>query len=178
MSQMAAPLRVLERRAIPSGERGVTGATLPRMAALIREARVLPMVRGIAARAASGCGPTDAACRVKRVYRWACAHMRFVPDTRGVELLHTAQALIATIRQAGVAPGDCDDYAILLASLLESVGTRTRLKAVSVEPPPVARLVHVFVEAHVPRVGGWVRLDPLGRQYRAEAFTRAVVQEV
>jgi transglutaminase-like putative cysteine protease len=166
----------IQARLIPGGDAGVLGATLPRMQALIRQARVNALVRGAAARIVGGCAPEDGACRVRRIYSWVKARIRFVPDPRRVELLHEPLAMLYTIRRQEWAAGDCDDMAILIAALLESIGTATRLRVVSIrggDPPP---LHHVFAEAKVD--GAWVRLDPLGERYASKLFTRSVALEV
>ena len=62
----------------------------------------------------------------------------------------------------------------MLQALLESVGTKTRLVAVSTLP--TRALNHIFVEAW--HTGTWHRLDPIGERYDPRRFVRAVVREV
>ena len=58
---------------------------------------------------------------------------RYVSDTRGIEIFSTGSNTIrlgeklGTEEEAVAGAGDCDDYAILMASLLESVGGTTRI---------------------------------------------------
>lgn len=162
---------------IPGGDLGILGFTIPRMLQLIRNARALPLVRGVSVRLAAGCHPEDQECREARIYAWVKKRIQFVPDPRRVELLHDPLAVLWTIRRQGWAAGDCDDIAVILASLLESVGIRTRLKVVATSPGPVRPFRHVFVESAQPD-GSWRRLDPLGENFPEEAFTRTAVREV
>ncbi len=58
---------------------------------------------------------------------------RYVSDTRGIEIFSTGSNTIRLGERLGTeeeivaGAGDCDDYAILMASLLESVGGTTRI---------------------------------------------------
>ena len=162
---------------IPRGDAGVLGRTVPKMLQLIRDGRAVPIVRGFAVRLVSQCAPQDQRCRQARIYRWVSRVIRFVPDPRRVELLHEPIALLYTVKRQGWAAGDCDDIAIILATLLESVGIRTRLKMVATAPGLIRPLRHVFVEAHQDD-GSWLRLDPIGRQFPRSGFTRQVAREV
>ena len=69
-------------------------------------------------------------------------------DINGVETLHEAQQVL---KQRS---GDCDDKAILLASMLESIGIPTRFVAVGFRPNFFS---HVFVEARP--YGDWIALE-------------------
>jgi len=75
--------------------------------------------------------------------------IRYVQDTNGIELLHDPVTLLE------IGAGDCDDKSILLASLLESIGHRTRFVAVAFEPD---RFSHVWVQDYLD--GRWVDLEP------------------
>lgn len=75
--------------------------------------------------------------------------IRYVRDTDGLELLHDP----ATVLQIGA--GDCDDKAILLASMLGSIGHPTRFIAVAFEPDNYS---HVWVQDYLG--GRWVDLEP------------------
>lgn len=76
--------------------------------------------------------------------------IRYVRDILDVETLHTAE----TVMDLGA--GDCDDKAILLASLLLSIGhPGVRFVALSLEP---GQFCHVWVQDYVE--GGWIDLEP------------------
>jgi len=164
-------------RAIPGGDAGVLSSTLPTLAALVRSARAQPEVRNAAAYLVAHCRGDDSLCRQARLYKWVKRNVRFVPDPRKVELIQEPRLLLASIARHGWAAGDCDDMTALLASLLEAVGTKTRLVVVATDPGPVRRLRHVYVEAQQ-TTGAWLRLDPLGERFPPAGFTRRIVVEV
>jgi len=76
--------------------------------------------------------------------------VRYVRDINGVETLQTPEQ---TLEQGS---GDCDDKAVLLASLLESIGHPTRFVALGFDGP--YDYSHVIVDT---RIGGnkWLPLD-------------------
>lgn len=85
----------------------------------------------------------------KRIHAFVRDQIRYVRDTDNVELLHDP----VTLLQIGA--GDCDDKAILLASLLGSIGHPTRFIAVAFEP---GRYSHVWLQDYL--AGHWVDLEP------------------
>jgi hypothetical protein len=56
------------------------------------------------------------------LYHYLRAHVSFVPDPVGVELIRTPQAMLRTIQQRGFVAGDCDDLATFGAALLRAMG--------------------------------------------------------
>lgn len=85
----------------------------------------------------------------RRIHAFVRDDIRYVRDTDGVELLHDPVTLLQT------GAGDCDDKAILLASLLGSIGHPTRFIAVAFEPDVYS---HVWVQDYLN--GAWVDLEP------------------
>lgn len=97
--------------------------------------------------------------------------VRYVKDIRGVETLHTAERILEQ-RQ-----GDCDDKTVLAASLLESIGHKTRLVAVGFGKRGYC---HVYPEVLIN--GEWIAVEctepwPLGRVPAAKP-TQVMVVEV
>jgi transglutaminase-like putative cysteine protease len=76
--------------------------------------------------------------------------IRYVRDVRGVEVL---QEPPYTLR---VGSGDCASMAVLLASLLESIGFRKRFRAVGLNGEGYS---HVLAEAKDQDNGRWVHLE-------------------
>lgn len=68
-------------------------------------------------------------------------NIRFTRDIRDVETL-TNPVRLLEIRQ-----GDCDDHAMLVASLLESIGHPTRFTAIGVSP--FGGFSHVYAETKI-----------------------------
>lgn len=60
---------------------------------------------------------------------WVKKNFRYVRDTRGVETLQDPLTMIDHI-QRGNGQGDCDDHALLIATLLLSIGHSPRFRVV------------------------------------------------
>lgn len=101
-------------------------ATLSLMVSYVRAYRVDVDVRELAIQVTNVCDSRDLACEVTALQHWVRDHIRYVRDVRNVETLQTPKA---TLR---LGAGDCDDQAVLLACLLESIGFRTRFEAIGV----------------------------------------------
>lgn len=80
---------------------------------------------------------------------------QFVPDPRGVELLKSPHVMLNEYRLGGYATGDCDDAAILSASIALAMGLRVRWVLLGFTPTGPYR--HVFAEAR--EAGRWVDFD-------------------
>jgi hypothetical protein len=98
---------------------------------------------------AAGVRQKDYAGEITALFRWVRDRIRYVKDPVAVELVHNARE---TIKRGG---GDCDDKAVALATLLQSVGHNTRFKVVATRP---GDFHHVLIE--VSHGGRWVPLDP------------------
>ncbi|MCS6947865.1 MAG: transglutaminase-like domain-containing protein [Steroidobacteraceae bacterium] len=133
---------------IPDGPEG-TRATLRAMAAFVREYRSHPQIRELAMRLVSELPSESFSDEIAALHRFVRDHVRYTLDVRDVE---TVQSPIETLR---LMQGDCDDKAVLLAALLESIGHPSRFVAYAFEQPDVYE--HVIVET---RLGaGWVSLE-------------------
>lgn len=92
--------------------------------------------------------PKDWAGEVEALHRFVRDQIRYVKDVRGVETVATPEYTVAT------GSGDCDDKAVLLASLLEAIGHPTKFTAIGFTPNSFN---HVFVETKIgPR---WIALE-------------------
>lgn len=134
------------------GEQG-TIETVRAMRRLIRDGRVDPVVRNAAEEAlrAEGVKPRDSYGEAKALFEFVRGHMRFTRDPVNVEQLTTAQGLLLDHPN-----GDCDEYSILLGSLLESVGIPVRIKVVRRHSRQPWK--HVYLEARIN--DRWVSADP------------------
>jgi len=80
------------------------------------------------------------------------SHVRFRPDPKGVELLRHPDQLVTEIDAEGVAYGDCDDLAMLGASLCLAVGQDAAL--IVMAPPGSSVYQHTYF-AHVTSMPGY-----------------------
>lgn len=155
---------------VPLSRRRPVRDTLALMASMVRERRDDRTVRNLALRLTEGCRRGDAQCRMHRILRYARGAMRYELDPRGGELIHDPVDTIERVAAHGLAAGDCDDGAVLVSAMLESLGIKTRLAAVSTRTD--RKLHHVAVEAQDPS-GFWIYLDPFLRsRLGPPAFTR------
>lgn len=88
---------------------------------------------------------------------WLVRRFTFVPDPRGVELLKSPRYMLQEWEQDGEIRGDCDDAAILGASLALASGYRVRWILLGFHPGHPFK--HVYAEAS--RDGGppWTDFD-------------------
>ena len=136
-------------QAISDGPAGIQ-QTLKHMRTAVRNAVRDPnqIVRNEAIAITRGIRSKDFPAEVRAIYDWVTDNIRFVKDPRGVETVATPQKTLE------LGAGDCDDQAVLICSLLESVGHPCRFHAVGFMP---GILSHVFAETKIgPR---WVPLE-------------------
>lgn len=96
------------------------------------------------------------------LYNWALANMYFVNDPVTKEALRPARELLQ------MRAGDCDDInAILLPSLLGTVGIEPRLVTIAANSSDPSVFSHIYAEANVD--GAWTAYDAArpGAQYGA-----------
>lgn len=125
---------------IPNGPDG-TRATLKEMAKIVRQFRHHPVIREKALSLTSGLRQKNYTGEVKNIHKFVRDKIRYVKDVRGVETLQWPIHTLLTYGQ-----GDCDDKSMLVASLLEAVGHKTRFIAVGYEP---GKFCHVFVQTKI-----------------------------
>lgn len=133
---------------IPDGARG-TRATLRAMAKIVRAYRTNPAVRGKARELVEVLPSKAFYDEVRALFYFVRDNIRYLGDVVETETLHTPDVIL-NYRQ-----GDCDDFSVLLASLLESINHPARFIAVGFTAP--GDFEHVYVEALVGNT--WVPLD-------------------
>lgn len=132
---------------IPSGRAG-TDRTLAEMVRLARHWKKDAGIWKLSRQILRGT-PANYRAEIARIFSWVKDNIRYTGDVRDVETLATPEATLE------VRAGDCDDMAVLLASLLESVNHPTRFIALAFDNDAFS---HVLTET---RVGErWIALDP------------------
>lgn len=128
-------------QAIPSGVRG-TRATLRLMSKLVRHFKKNMEIRSLAlSLVAEVPGHKNWTAQIKAIHAFVRDNIQYIRDVRGVETLATP------IKTLEFRQGDCDDQAILLASLLESIGHPTRFVAMKLTT--FGPFVHVYTETKI-----------------------------
>lgn len=123
-------------------------ATLDLMVKLVKAGKTNPAIRYKATELTQDLRQKDFTGEIRNIFDYVQNNIRYVRDIAGVETLHYPEQVMAQEH------GDCDDKAVLLASLLAAVGHPTRFVAVGFKP---GMFSHVFVDT---RYGpGWLSLD-------------------
>lgn len=118
------------------------------MARLVRIGKRAFAVHNAAVARTNGCGQKDYACEVRSLHRFVRDAIRYVQDPVDIERIQSPDKTLE------IGAGDCDDKAILLASLLESLGHPARFVAIGFEPNVYS---HVYVET---KIGNdWIALE-------------------
>jgi len=126
---------------IPSGSRG-TKATLRIMSRMVRTYKKNIAIRQLALQLISDLpGHKNWTGQIKRIHAYVRDSIQYVRDVRGVETLATP------IKTLEFGQGDCDDQAVLLASLLEAIGHPTRF--VAIKATTFGPYVHVYTETKI-----------------------------
>lgn len=96
--------------------------------------------------------PSDGGLQeIAAIFNWAIQNLYFRNDMVDREMLQPPDQMLQT------RSGDCDDFVILLASLLGSVGYATRAVTIKSNPEDPAAFSHIYLE--VLFNGQWIPLD-------------------
>jgi transglutaminase-like putative cysteine protease len=155
---------------IPDGPDGIA-FTLREMARIVREWRTHPEIIGLARDIVADVRNKDYYAEAAALHEYVQSNIRYVKDVEGAE---TIQTPLVTLAQAA---GDCDDQAILLATLLNAIGHPTRLVAAGFNGSP--DFEHVWAET---KIGpSWYAADttePVEFGWRPPRITVRMVQYV
>jgi transglutaminase-like putative cysteine protease len=132
-----------------NGLRGVL-QTLGVMRQMVNVGKITPELRQAATSIIFLTPERDELAEVSALFEWVRDTIRYVKDVHDVETLSTPDKTL----QGKV--GDCDDQAVLLATLLEAVGYPTRFVIAGYSSPQ--QVEHVYLQALIG--DDWVDLDP------------------
>lgn len=153
---------------LSAGEKG-TDETVDLMRQLVRKSLMDPATKAAAVMAAKAVSPNDVNGYVKAVWQAVREKIRYVPDYHGQEELTSPAIHSRRILNGGQSWGDCDDFSMLGAAWLISLGVPARFEVVA-SPKNGGAYDHVRV-AGLTR-NGWVPLEttmmkvPFGMQAR------------
>lgn len=136
--------------AIPDGDAGVK-ATLNIMVSVVRKTKAtLPMIT-LSRSIVKSCAAKDYTCEARALQQFVQQKIRYTRDVNEVETIQfPAQTL-------SMGTGDCDDMAVLLATLAESVGFATRFAAIGLKGEGFS---HVLAQLMIPGKG-WVSAETI-----------------
>jgi len=151
------PLSPVRRMSMPGGDRG-TEFTVAKIRELVHQGMTDQLInrQAMAIVHAAGVQAFDFVGEIRVVFDWVRRNIRFFKDIDGVETLRTAREIL-TIRG-----GDCDDInAVLLPSLLLTIGHSVRLVTISSDADAPGVFSHIYCEVEIG--GQWVPLDAARR---------------
>lgn len=134
--------------AIPEGDAGVK-ATLQIMVGVVRKTKTSLPVVTLARSIVKSCPTKDYVCEAAALQRYVQQKIRYTRDINNVETVQFPEQTL----QMGT--GDCDDMAVLLAALAESVGFPTRFAAIGLSG---GGFEHVLTQLMIPGQG-WVSAE-------------------
>lgn len=94
-------------------------------------------------------GRKNFVAQIQRIQDYVRNNIQYVKDINGVETVQTPDRTVQN------RSGDCDDQAVLVATLLETIGHPTRF--VAVKTKPFGPFEHVFAETRLGR--RWVSVE-------------------
>lgn len=142
---------------IANGREGIK-ATLKLMVVIARRTRATLPIRTLAQQLVQGCAENDTRCEAATLQAFVRDSIRYVRDVRDVETIQFPEQTLQ------LKSGDCDDKALLLAALLESIGFHTRFCAVGVNGGDYS---HVLTQVMIPG-SGWVSAEVIPIDGRTE----------
>ncbi len=99
-----------------------------------------------------GVRPKDYLGEIKALFEWVQRNIRYTKDPFRLEVLHSPRRMLE------LRAGDCDDMAVLLGAMLESIGHPVRLVLVGPDPLRSRLFTHIYLEVYYK--GRWIPLDP------------------
>lgn len=103
--------------------------TVSMMRKLARARSKDPRVRDLALRLTRGLASHSYAAECHAIAEYVQRNVRYVRDIESVEQLHDPLYMISELER-GTAQGDCDDMALLIATLLLSIGASPKFRMV------------------------------------------------
>ena len=106
-------------------------------------------------------GNNQVSKQVSAFTQWVKGNVVYVGDPEDAEYVISPIVMIRNIEESGKAYGDCDDHALLLGTLIKSVGVPCKIIGVSLNDPN--RYDHVIVSVRLN--GQWRDIDPCAKEY-------------
>lgn len=140
-----------ELQGIPSGKAG-TLTTLRKMSQVVKQYKKTLPIYLFSRNVVQDVLGKDFVGELRAVQEWVRENVRYTRDIRGVESIQTP------VKTLEIRQGDCDDHSILVATILESLGHKTRFVAMGFAP---GKFSHVFAQARVGSKRGpvWLSIE-------------------
>lgn len=116
--------------------------------------------------------PKDYLSEIIAVRNLAMARVRYLNDPTAVELVKDPERLVEEIEAVGIASGDCDDVACLIATMGRQLGREAEFVTVGFEVLRPNNFSHVFARVKEPKSGRWIICDPVAGTTEARMAER------
>lgn len=128
------------------------------------------MVRGATEYAIRRLQPKDYLSEILAVRYFVAERVRYANDPSAVEMVKDPQRMIEEIQRHGVAIGDCDDSALLIATMWRQLGREAEW--VTVGFGAQNHFSHVFGRAREPKTQRWIVGDTVAGTREASMLAR------
>ena len=121
-----------------------------------------PKIRALAIRTVRDAGvpEKDKLGEIRAIHQFVMRHLRYVNDPAWMETITYPEHLAFVQKD-----GDCDDFSVLEAAMLGSLGMRTRFITVAPKPGPMAhvylQVLHMASDGTGSATPEWISLDPI-----------------
>lgn len=120
--------------------------------------------------------PKDYLSEILAVRHFVHEKCKYSNDALGVEQVQDAERLCDQIVKYGKVVGDCDDCAVLMATLCRQLGREVEIIIVGFGRP--GSYSHVFVRVKEPKSGKWIILDPVAGTDEASMLRRVTTYQI
>jgi hypothetical protein len=101
--------------------------------------------------------PKDYLGEILAIRYWVTEKVRYTNDPLHIELVRDPQALIEEILAHGTVTADCDEIALLIATMCLQIGRVAEFVVVGFGA--AGQYSHVFARVQEPRSGAWIVVD-------------------
>ena len=128
-------------------------------------------VRSVTEQVVKGLQPKDYLSEILAIRNFVASHVRYLNDPLTTEWTKDPERLVDEILARGVAIGDCDDIASLIAAMARQCGREVEFVTVGFGAP--GSYAHVFVRVKEPKSGRWIVCDPVAGTQEDPMLRRA-----
>ena len=128
------------------------------------------LVRGAVEYCVRGLQPKDYLSEILAIRYFAAERVRYLNDPVATELVKDPQRLIEEVTRHRISIGDCDDIALLLATMARQLGREAEFITVGFGKPN--SFSHVFARVREPKTGRWIVLDTVAGTRESSMLTR------
>lgn len=134
------------------------------------------LVRSVTEEVVGQLWPKDYLGEILAINAWVSEHIVYLNDPLHVEFVKDPQRLCEEVLARGYARGDCDDIAVLIATMGMQVGRDAELVVVGFGEP--GQYSHVFARLLDPRSGQWIVCDPVAGTTVASMLKRVTTYQI